>query len=97
MSDRPLPSLSQYFGSTEKQKRHSEDIEGSALLSETASKFNSLQLDDNKKNEPEVCRLFSETPIQPKDPTAVFFDLISNSSTVNIIDVRHHIVKFKCF
>ncbi|KAF2883543.1 hypothetical protein ILUMI_22607 [Ignelater luminosus] len=85
MSDNPTPSLSQYFGTTTEQKSKSaEDF--SNVLSETTSKINNLQLEDNLKNEPEVCRLFAETPVQPKDPTAMFFDLIGNSGSVSAGD-----------
>nr|CAH7769502.1 unnamed protein product [Callosobruchus chinensis] len=57
------------------------------LLDATA-KVGSLKIEDNDstaaKNEPEVCRIFSETAIQPKDSTAAFFDLIgSNGATDN--------------
>lgn len=87
MSDNPgTPSLSQYFGTTSEQKSKSaEDF--SNVLSEATSKINNLQLEDNLKNEPEVCRLFAETPVQPKDPTAMFFDLIGNPSSVSAGDV----------
>lgn len=76
MSDSTTPSLSQYFGS--KNENKSDFFKD---IVEASNKIGSLQLVDNKKNnknEPEVCRIFSETPPQQKDPTAAFFDLIGN-------------------
>lgn len=73
MSDSTTPSLSQYFGAKNENKS-----DFSRDLTEASNKIGSLQLVDNNKNEPEVCRIFSETPPQQKDPTAAFFDLIGN-------------------
>nr|CAI5863784.1 unnamed protein product [Callosobruchus analis] len=83
VSDSTAPSLNQYFGAPEGKK----DEPGfpQDLLDATA-KVGSLKIEDNNstiaKNEPEVCRIFSETAVPPKDSTAAFFDLIGgNRST----------------
>ena len=79
------PSLSQYFG--EKTDDKIKTIDFSQELSEASTKINDLKLDDNltsaNKNEPEVCRIFAETPPQAKDQTTSFFDLIGNNHTGN--------------
>lgn len=74
MSERP--SLSQYFGTDDG------DVDAKDLQ-EVSDKINNINLNENKdvKNEPEVCRMFTETPTQPKDPTAAFFDLIGNPTS----------------
>lgn len=78
MTDNHTPSLSQYFGTLEQKTAPvTEEI------SDTINQIHSLHLEGN---EPEVCRLFAETPAQPKDPTAVFFDLISNTGGISIGD-----------
>lgn len=50
------------------------------VVAEASVRMGSLNLDDDDKSssktEPEVCRIFSATMAQPKDPTAAFFDLI---------------------
>ncbi|CAG9821275.1 unnamed protein product [Phaedon cochleariae] len=83
MSRNDQPSLSQYFGSNE----NSEDrTDFSKEVTEATAEIINLKLADGKKiiakNEPEVCRLFSEPTPQARDPTAAFFDLIgSNQNT----------------
>ncbi|KAF5275093.1 hypothetical protein FQA39_LY07030 [Lamprigera yunnana] len=80
MSD--TPSLSQYFCEPDEKSKVApeEDI---SIVSETTKQLQGLQLENT---EPEVCRLFAETPVQPKDHTAVFFDLISNTGCINLDD-----------
>ncbi|CAH1994505.1 unnamed protein product [Acanthoscelides obtectus] len=82
VTDSTVPSLTQYFGASEDKKDEAALPLG---LAEATAKVGSLQLEDNHhttKNEPEVCRIFSENAAQPKDPTATFFDLIGgNQST----------------
>ncbi|KAG5894701.1 hypothetical protein JTB14_034749 [Gonioctena quinquepunctata] len=79
MTENAAPSLSQYFATNEKDQ-----TDFSQVLTETTGQINSLKIDDNHKstikNEPEVCRIFSEPAPQPRDPTAAFFDLIGNNS-----------------
>ncbi|CAH1107199.1 unnamed protein product [Psylliodes chrysocephalus] len=74
------PSLSQYFGSNENIE---DTIDFSQQLNEAAGQINNLKIEDNlsiNKSEPEVCRIFSDTPpIQTKYSTEAFFDLIGNS------------------
>ncbi|CAH0550758.1 unnamed protein product [Brassicogethes aeneus] len=78
MSEINKPSLSQYFGAEE-------NINLDNGINDTSNKIKDIQLNDEPnavdKQEPEVCRLFSESLPQPKDPTAAFFDLIGNSHT----------------
>lgn len=78
MSESKQPTLSQYFG-TDKES----DIDAAKDLENVSDKINNIRLDDKEetKNEPEICRIFMETPPQPKDPTAAFFDLIGNPAT----------------
>lgn len=77
MSQNVAPSLSQYFGSDEASDQADFGTEETLLIDNKS--------DDNpkivSKNEPEVCRLFASTSSQPKDPTAAFFDIISNNPT----------------
>lgn len=84
MSESVAPSLSQYFG--EKTDDQIKTIDLSQELSEASTKITDLKLDDNlpsaKKNEPEVCRIFAETPPQAKNQTTSFFDLIGNNHSV---------------
>ncbi|EFA06807.1 trafficking protein particle complex subunit 12 [Tribolium castaneum] len=84
MSESVPPSLSQYFG--EKTDDKVKTIDLSEELNEASTKITDLKLDDNlpsaKKNEPEVCRIFAETPPQAKDQTTSFFDLIGNNHSV---------------
>ncbi|XP_074037480.1 trafficking protein particle complex subunit 12 isoform X2 [Leptinotarsa decemlineata] len=81
MTENSSPSLSQYFATNETKK---DQTDFAKVLTETAGQINSLKIDDNHKsdtkNEPEVCKIFSEPAPQPRDPTAAFFDLIGNSS-----------------
>ncbi|XP_044744408.1 trafficking protein particle complex subunit 12 [Coccinella septempunctata] len=76
------PSLSQYFGSDS----GSEDkTDFTTKLSDTSNKLNTLKLEGNRfeseyKNEPVVCRLFSDNVSQSKDPTAPFFDYFGSGS-----------------
>ncbi|KAL3288450.1 hypothetical protein HHI36_002895 [Cryptolaemus montrouzieri] len=86
MSENATPSLSQYFVQSDKTKSEKSDI--SLELSDASNKLDILKLEDNQpssqnKNEPIVCRLFSENAQQPKDPTAAFFDLIGSSHSTN--------------
>ncbi|XP_044263196.1 trafficking protein particle complex subunit 12 [Tribolium madens] len=86
MSERMPPSLSQYFG--EKTDDKVKTIDLSEELNEASTKITDLKLvDDNlpsaQKNEPEVCRIFAETPPQAKDQTTSFFDLIGNNHSVS--------------
>ncbi|KAJ8963409.1 hypothetical protein NQ318_018889 [Aromia moschata] len=80
MSDNAASSLSQYFGSPDDKR---DQLDFAQELSDASSRIGGLKLDDNQRgadqNEPEVCRMFAESPPQPKDPTAAFFDLIGNS------------------
>lgn len=82
MSEDTTPSLSQYFGSTDIKQ---DQLDFTQEITAASNKICDLKLEDNQKsankNEPEVCRIFAETPPQPKDPTAAFFDLIGNSHT----------------
>lgn len=85
MSETKQPTLSQYFGTDNNDGDDDVDdssVKGAKDLQNLTNKVNNINIDsDNKrdaKNEPEVCRIFTETPIQPKDPTAAFFDLIGN-------------------
>ncbi|XP_072376597.1 trafficking protein particle complex subunit 12 [Diabrotica undecimpunctata] len=81
MSQDTVPSLSQYFGATGNKE---DQIDFSQELIDTTGQISNLNIEDNQKttnkNEPEVCRIFSETPMQSKDPTEAFFDLIGNTS-----------------
>ncbi|KAK4884966.1 hypothetical protein RN001_001237 [Aquatica leii] len=77
------PSLSQYFGKPEQKSKSTVEEDITNAVTETTNQIHDIQPEDN---EPEVCRLFAETPVQPKDPTAVFFDLISNSGGINLGD-----------
>lgn len=82
MSETKQPTLSQYFGTDNNGDDENDNEKGAKDLQDLTNKVNKIDIDgDNKrdaKNEPEVCRLFTETPTQPKDPTAAFFDLIGN-------------------
>ncbi|VEN49981.1 unnamed protein product [Callosobruchus maculatus] len=86
--DSKTPSLTQYFGGPEGD--NDEQCFPQDLLDATA-KVGSLKIEDNNstsaKNEPEVCRIFSETAIQPKDSTAAFFDLIGGKRTADSNDI----------
>ncbi|CAG9864286.1 unnamed protein product [Phyllotreta striolata] len=85
MSEEATPSLSQYFGSNA-PKEDQFDL---------TQQLNNLTVDDNQtasnKIEPEVCRIFSETPpgVQSKYTTEAFFDLIGTNarSTVEPNDI----------
>lgn len=71
--------LNQYFATDDLTPK----TEESDVVDDASIKMGSLKLDDNvseTKSEPEVCRIFAETPPQPKDPTAAFFDLIGTNS-----------------
>lgn len=86
MSDDTKLLLNQYFSSNEETSQITQQADTVDDISETSNKISSLKLDDsskNTKNEPEVCRIFAETPPQPKDPTAAFFDLIGSTSTAS--------------
>ena len=77
------PSLSQYFGSEVKI-----NSSFSAELAEASKRVSNLRIDESgnkERNEPEVCRIFSEVPVQSKDHTAAFFDLIGNPSTSSTV------------
>ncbi|KAJ8978599.1 hypothetical protein NQ317_006887 [Molorchus minor] len=82
MSENAVPSLSQYFGESDNKQ---DQLDFTQEITEASSRINNLKLDDNQlnsnKDEPEVCRIFAESPPQPKDPTAAFFDLIGNNKT----------------
>lgn len=80
MTDQNPPSLTHYFGTSDNDK---EQPDFSRQLTEATDLISSITLDEDdsskpKKKEPEVCRIFSERPVEPKDPTAAFFDLIGN-------------------
>ncbi|XP_056631010.1 trafficking protein particle complex subunit 12 [Diorhabda sublineata] len=83
MSQDTVPSLSQYFGATGNKE---DQIDFSQDLIEAKSQISThSNVEDNKKSnkiEPEVCRIFSETPSQSKDPTEAFFDLIGSSNHI---------------
>ncbi|XP_066154669.1 trafficking protein particle complex subunit 12 [Euwallacea fornicatus] len=72
-----VPSLTKYFG-TEKEFK---DDDRERTESKTIDTISSNRLDHNngQPEEPQVCRIFAETPVEPKDPTAAFFDLIGNN------------------
>ncbi|XP_022913760.2 trafficking protein particle complex subunit 12 isoform X2 [Onthophagus taurus] len=78
MSGNPS-QLSQYFSSG---KSSEAQVTYTNELNEAITSIGSLQLGRNEQSssEPEVCRIFSETLPQPKDPSAAFFDLIGNPS-----------------
>ncbi|XP_018335736.1 trafficking protein particle complex subunit 12 [Agrilus planipennis] len=81
MSQQSVPSLSKYFGTPETtNKTGNQDFSN---VEETTEKLNSFHIKDNSKIEPVVCRIFSETSNEPKDPTAAFFDLIGNGSSTD--------------
>lgn len=74
-SSSSAPSLSQYFNTNTEDENN--QIESSE--SEIDNILVNLKLTDHK-NEPQVCRLFSDDETtKPKDPTAAFFDIISPS------------------
>lgn len=81
MTESKQPSLMQYFGSDDNEKMRGEVA---TEISETAKQMESLKLERdeviNEKKEPAVCRIFAETPVEPKDPTAAFFDLLGNDN-----------------
>lgn len=83
MSEENKSLLNQYFSEDENaqnaQRPQSDIID---MTKQVAS----IKLDDEikaSKDEPQVCRIFAETPPQPKDPTAAFFDLIGSSTSSN--------------
>lgn len=83
MSEENKSLLNQYFTEEEPtqnvQQSHGDIID---MTKQVAS----IKLDDEiraSKDEPQVCRIFAETPPQPKDPTAAFFDLIGSSSSTS--------------
>lgn len=75
------PSLSQYFGPV-----GTDSADFCRELNDASSKINDLKLEEKpsvaNKNEPEVCRIFAETPPQPRDQTTSFFDVIGNNHNV---------------
>ncbi|XP_076260001.1 trafficking protein particle complex subunit 12 [Rhynchophorus ferrugineus] len=80
MTEPKPPSLTQYFGSDDEKTQSDAANE----ILETAKQMESLKLERdevvNEKKEPAVCRIFAETPVEPKDPTAAFFDLLGNDN-----------------
>lgn len=72
------PNLSKYF------EQSSTQISGSNSVSffNDIPATKSSEMKKNSKEEPIVCRIFSETPTPTKntDPTTSFFDLIGNKS-----------------
>lgn len=83
MSEENKLLLNQYFAEDESNQnvqRSQSDIV------DVTKQVASIKLDDEikiSKDEPQVCRIFAETPPQPKDPTAAFFDLIGSSSSTS--------------
>lgn len=78
--------LNQYFSSEDlNQTTGTEEVDHTTGdIVEASKQLSKLKLNDDashSKSEPEVCRIFAETPPQPKDPTAAFFDLIGNSTS----------------
>lgn len=86
MSEDSKLLLNQYFSSSDETNEITQQTDAVDDIIEASNKIGSLKLDDSTssaRNEPEVCRIFAETPPQPKDPTAAFFDLIGNTSTAS--------------
>lgn len=86
MSEDSKLLLNQYFSSNDETNDSTKHTDVLDDIAEASNRIGSLKLEDSvnsTKNEPEVCRIFAETPPQPKDPTAAFFDLIGNASTAS--------------
>lgn len=82
MSEENKSLLNQYFSSEDDGNQNS--LRGQDDITDMSKQVASIRLDDEikcNKDEPQVCRIFAETPPQPKDPTAAFFDLIGSSSS----------------
>ncbi|KAL1513741.1 hypothetical protein ABEB36_003111 [Hypothenemus hampei] len=85
MSEDKQPSLAQYFGNSETDILNTEDFPQNRTLIETVHKISNLSLSESSDNlkldqQPQICTFFTETPVEPKDPTASFFDLIGSKS-----------------
>lgn len=85
MSGNVPPNLNQYFGPKQSKLTSHAAVDLADEVEEATNKVEDLHLQEGKKNEPEVCRLFTENPTHPKDPTAAFFDLIGNSSSAGAV------------
>lgn len=81
MSEENKLLLNQYFSSDDESNQNVHRSQGDVV--DVAKQVASLSLDDEVKDEPQVCRIFAETPPQPKDPTAAFFDLIGSTSSTS--------------
>lgn len=82
MSEENKLLLNQYFSSEDESNQNVQRFESDVV--DVGKQVASLKLDDEvqtSKDEPQVCRIFAETPPQPKDPTAAFFDLIGSTSS----------------
>ncbi|CAG9766054.1 unnamed protein product [Ceutorhynchus assimilis] len=81
MTDQKPSSLNHYFG----RDPEKEQTDFTKELTDATDKISNIRLDNIDKNsqkqEPQVCRIFSETSVEPKDPTAAFFDLIGNDGS----------------
>lgn len=80
MSEENKLLLNQYFSEDENAQQSQDDI------IDVTKQVASIKLNDEtkaSKDEPQVCRIFAETPPQPKDPTAAFFDLIGSTSSTS--------------
>lgn len=75
MTDQEPPSLSKYFGTEDPEK---DAIDFSKQIAQATEQLNSIKLDQSNKaeKEPEVCKLFTKTTVEAKDPTASFFNFI---------------------
>lgn len=79
MSEENKSLLNQYFTSEDESNQNPQGD-----IVDVAKQVASLRLDEGSESgqdEPQVCRIFAETPPQPKDPTAAFFDLIGSTSS----------------
>lgn len=83
MSEENKSLLNQYF-TEEESTQNVQQSQGDII--DMTKQVASIKLDDEikaSKDEPQVCRIFAETPPQPKDPTAAFFDLIGSTSSAS--------------
>lgn len=74
------PSLSKYFDQSTAQISNSDSVTFFNDLTASKAGDTGMKLG---KDEPIVCRIFAETPVQakPMDPTTSFFDLIGNKAS----------------
>jgi len=87
MTDQEPPSLSKYFGTEDPEK---DAIDFSKQIAQATEQLNSIKLDQSNKaeKEPEVCKLFTKTTVEAKDPTASFFNFIGYPNEVRTFLIK---------